>query len=104
LDLDRDDQPIGLSFTPTAQVSSDLECGARLQFAFKMIGHSPSWPWTRGSVKLAVRRMQSVARRLRCKRCGAGAFVSWSKDREPTVNLPMPSERQWKRALSRLRS
>lgn len=48
--------------------------------------------------------MQSVSRRLRCKRCGAGAFVSWSKDREPTVILPMPSERQWKRALSRLRS
>lgn len=48
--------------------------------------------------------MQSVSRRLRCRRCGAGAFVSWSRDREPTVHLPMPSERQWRRALSRLRS
>lgn len=48
--------------------------------------------------------IRSVAHRLRCKRCGAGAFVSWSKDRAATVQLPMPDQRKWKQALSRLRS
>jgi len=48
--------------------------------------------------------LHSIAYRLRCRRCGAGAFVSWSKDRPVTVDLPMPDARTWKRALNRLRS
>jgi hypothetical protein len=48
--------------------------------------------------------MESVSRRLRCRRCKAGAFVSWSQDREATVDLPMPSAQQWKKVLNRLRS
>jgi ribosomal protein L37E len=48
--------------------------------------------------------MSSLKRRLRCKRCGSGAFVSWSRDRAATIDLPMPSRQQWKKVMSRLRS
>jgi ribosomal protein S27E len=46
---------------------------------------------------------RNVARRMKCSKCGAGAFLTWSKDKEPTVQLPMPSESEWKRAVSRMR-
>lgn len=46
----------------------------------------------------------SIDNRLRRRRCGAGAFVWWSKDRPPTVRFPMPDDRTWRRAMGRLRS
>jgi len=48
--------------------------------------------------------VRSAAHRLRCKRCGAGAFVSFSDRRVVTVHLPMPSEEKWKQVMRRLRS
>ena len=45
-----------------------------------------------------------VRQRLRCGRCGARPFVTWDKQRPATVHLPMPDERDWRRALSRFRS
>jgi hypothetical protein len=46
----------------------------------------------------------SAARRLKCAQCGAGAWLSSDRRREPTVVLPMPDARRWKNAISRFRS
>jgi hypothetical protein len=46
----------------------------------------------------------SVTKRLKCTKCGAGAFMTWNRNREPTVTLPLPSQHEWKRAVAKFRS
>lgn len=46
----------------------------------------------------------AVARRFRCRACGGRATLSASRDAVPSVILPLPDEREWKRAVSRFRS
>jgi hypothetical protein len=48
--------------------------------------------------------LSGAARRFKCAKCGAGAFLTWDRTKEPTVELPMPDAREWKRALSRFGS
>lgn len=60
--------------------------------------------WWRFERKGWENNFRSVARRLKCKQCGAGAFLSCSSTREPNVPMTMPDARTWKNALSRFRS
>jgi hypothetical protein len=48
--------------------------------------------------------LKSVQRRLKCKACGARAFLSLSRDRASTAVLEMPSASAWKQAISRYRA
>lgn len=48
--------------------------------------------------------LYAVERRLRCRACGSRARLSVSSDAQPTVHLPFPDDRSWKRAVSRFRS
>ena len=45
-----------------------------------------------------------IARRLKCQQCGGRAKVTLERNAKPTVALPWPDERVWKRAVSRFRS
>ena len=45
-----------------------------------------------------------ATRRFKCSKCKAGAFVTWSRNKEPNAHLPMPPEAEWKRAINRFRS
>ncbi len=46
----------------------------------------------------------SVVRRLKCKGCKGRGQLALERDRKPTIELPDPDERVWKRAVSRFRS
>jgi hypothetical protein len=46
--------------------------------------------------------LKSVQRRLKCRACSAGAFLS--RDRACTVVLEMPSALAWKQPISRYRA
>jgi ribosomal protein L37E len=48
--------------------------------------------------------LRSVQRRLKCRVCGARAFMSLSRDRASTVALEMPTAADWKKAVSRYRA
>lgn len=48
--------------------------------------------------------LYGAARRLKCRACGARATVSPVRWEAPTVILPLPDDRDWKRAVSRFRS
>ena len=47
---------------------------------------------------------RNVARRMRCKSCGGGAFVGWSRNAVSTVVMDLPPASEWKRAIDRFRS
>ena len=49
-------------------------------------------------------RFRVAAKRFKCERCGGSAQVTWGRDRVATVPLPMPCEREWKRAVNRFRN
>lgn len=49
-------------------------------------------------------RFRAAAGRFRCKRCAGRASVTWARERTATVDLPMPCEREWKRAVNRFRN
>ncbi|THD35697.1 MAG: hypothetical protein E7773_10140 [Sphingomonas sp.] len=48
--------------------------------------------------------LKSATHRFKCTKCGAGAFLTWSRSKEANTSLPMPSAADWKRAISRFRS
>ena len=48
--------------------------------------------------------LRDATQRFKCKKCGAGAFVTWSKDKQPNITLPMPPAQEWKRAINRFRA
>lgn len=49
-------------------------------------------------------RLSIVGDRIICKACKSSAAVSTTKTRAPTVELPWPDEREWKRAAGRFRA
>jgi hypothetical protein len=63
--------------------------------------HALWWLFQRKSWDQTIR---GATRRFRCSKCGAGAFLTWARSKEPNTVLPMPDEREWKKAVSRFRS
>ena len=45
-----------------------------------------------------------AARRLKCKACGGRALISSSRKAVPTIHFQMPTDRDWRKAVSRFRS
>jgi hypothetical protein len=48
--------------------------------------------------------LRDASRRFRCTTCQSRAIVTFSRTKEPNAFLPMPSARDWKRAVNRFRS
>jgi hypothetical protein len=49
--------------------------------------------------------IRHVRTRLKCSKCSAkDVVVQFEKNRQPTVVLPMPPEREWQRMVKRFRS
>jgi hypothetical protein len=48
--------------------------------------------------------LRSVRGRLKCKICGAGAFLALSREKPATVPMEMPTATVWKQAINRYRA
>lgn len=60
--------------------------------------------WYRFQAKGWPDVLSEVPRRLRCRHCGRrGPRIEFARYTAPTVDLPLPDDREWKRALSRRR-
>lgn len=65
---------------------------------------NPHQLWWRFHRKGWDDHLSAVGDRLKCNACKSRAAVSTTKTRAPTVELPWPDEREWRRAIDRFRA